>query len=63
VVFEPRVEGGTQVHTFADLIGPTSTVGGRSVREAVKSFIELWYSRFCHECDRAFEKECQLQVN
>jgi hypothetical protein len=51
VVFEPRVGGGTRVHTWAEVVGPTTTVGGRPVREVVKSFIELWYSRFCRECD------------
>lgn len=63
VVFEPRQQGGTQVHTFADVIGPTSTVGGHPVREVVKSFIELWYRRFCRECDRLFERETGLQAN
>ena len=56
VVFQPELEGGTRVHTWAEVVGPTTRVGGRPVREVVKSFIELWYSRFCRECDRLQRK-------
>jgi hypothetical protein len=57
VVFEPRPEGGTLVHTWAEIVGPAVTVGGRAVRKLLKSFIELWYSRFCRECDHLWAKE------
>ena len=63
LVFEPREQGGTQVHTFAELVGPTSAGAVRALRAAIKSFIELWYSRFCRECDRMHEKELHVHVN
>ena len=58
VVFQPRFEGGTRVHTWAEVVGPTTQISGRPIRELLKSFIELWYSRFCRECDRVYAKEC-----
>src|SRR5215475_10669693 len=63
LVFEPREEGGTQVHTFAEVVGPASARAGRSIRAVFKSFIELWYSRFCRECDRIYEKERHVHVS
>lgn len=57
VVFEPHPDGGTRVHTWAELAGPTSEVAGRPVRELLKEFIELWYERFCRECDGACQPE------
>jgi len=63
VVFQPQSEGGTRVHTWAEVVGPTTKVGGRPVRELVKSFIELWYSRFCRECDRLHHKQCHALAN
>ena len=57
VVFEALGEGGTRVRTWAELVGPTSAEGV-PVRDTVKNFIELWYSRFCTECDGVHEAEC-----
>src|SRR5262245_19837128 len=45
VVFEPREDGGTTVHTWADVAGWSMTIAGRPLRCVLKSFIELWYSR------------------
>lgn len=57
VAFQPRAEGGTLVETWAEMVGPAVTLGGRPVRKLLKTFIELWYSRFCRECDHVWEKE------
>lgn len=57
VVFEPLAEGGTLVQTWAEVVGPAVTVGGRPLRKLLKSFIELWYSRFCRECNHLWAKE------
>ena len=63
VTFQPQPEGGTRVHTWAEVVGPTTRIGGRPVREVLKSFVELWYSRFCRECDRIHEKESVNRMN
>lgn len=63
VSFRPQLDGGTNVHTWAELVGPDSAARGRRMREVVKSFIELWYSRFCRECDRLHEKESAIRLN
>ncbi len=57
VVFEPQPGGGTSVHTWAEVAGPTTEVGGVPVHEVLKTFIEAWYDRFCRECDRTCESE------
>src|SRR5215472_3678693 len=59
VVFEALAEGGTRVRTWADLVGPNSAEGV-PVRDTIKHFIELWYSRFCSECDGVHEAECAV---
>lgn len=59
VLFEALAQGGTRVRTWAELVGPTITEGV-PVREIIKSFIELWYSRFCSECDGVHESECAV---
>lgn len=63
VVFEPREEGGTCVQTWAEVAGSASTIAGLPVRNVLKSFIELWYSRFCRECDARYERERASQLN
>jgi hypothetical protein len=63
VVFEPRVEGGTRVHTWAEVVGPTNPGEKQHLRERLKSFIELWYSRFCRECDRKHMQHVQASLN
>lgn len=63
VVFQPRPEGGTRVHTWAEVVGPTTAADKQRLRERLKSFIELWYSRFCRECDREQEKLSRARLN
>ena len=63
VVFEPRMEGGTRVHTWAEVVGPTTAEDKQRLRERLKSFIELWYSRFCKECDRKHERQSHARLN
>jgi hypothetical protein len=63
VVFERRPEGGTSVKTWAEVAGLGTIGGGRQVRSLIKSFIELWYSRFCRECDRIHQKACEAVLN
>lgn len=52
VHFRPVPTGGTEIHTWADLVGTTTTLGGRDVREGVTNFIRTWYNRFSAECDQ-----------
>lgn len=63
VVFEPREEGGTCVHTWAEVAGWASTIAGHPIRSVLKSFIELWYSRFCRECDGIHARERAARLN
>lgn len=60
VAFEPLSTGGTRVRTWAEVVGPTSEVAGQPVAQVLKAFIELWYSRFCSECDGVHEEECAV---
>ena len=57
VLFEPLSGGGTRVRTWAEVVGPTTEIEGVPVREVIANFIELWYSRFCNECDGVHEAE------
>lgn len=52
VHFKPVPTGGTEIHTWAELVGTTSVLEGRDVREVVTDFIHTWYNRFSVECDR-----------
>jgi hypothetical protein len=52
VNFKPLLNGGTEIHTWADLMGPTSTIGGRDVRDVVSDFIRNWYDRFSEKCNQ-----------
>jgi len=52
VHFRPVPTGGTEIHTWADLVGTTSTLAGRDVREVVAEFIRSWYKRYSEECDQ-----------
>ncbi len=52
VHFRPVPTGGTEIHTWADLVGTTSTLRGMVVREGLTTFIRTWYNRFSEECDR-----------
>jgi hypothetical protein len=56
VILEPREDGGTSVQTWAEVAGWASTIAGVPIRCILKSFIELWYSRFCRECDALHNK-------
>jgi hypothetical protein len=60
VVFDPLPTGGTCVRTWAEVVGPTSEVGGHPVKDVLKAFIELWYSRFCSDCDSVCQQECAV---
>jgi hypothetical protein len=57
VTFTSQPDGATCVHTWAELTGPTSHIDGKQFSELLRSFIELWYSRFCEECNRIHERE------
>jgi hypothetical protein len=63
VVFQPLPESGTRVHTWAEVVGPVTAEEKQRLRERLKSFIELWYSRFCRECDREHEKQSRARLN
>lgn len=52
VRFQSLPSGGTEIHTWADVVGPTSTVGNRDVQDVLIDFIRNWYDRFAEECDR-----------
>jgi hypothetical protein len=60
VSFNRQSDGSTWIHTWAELTGPTSEIAGRQFSEVVKRFIEVWYNRFCQECNRLHEKEYAL---
>jgi hypothetical protein len=61
VVFEPQPEGGTCVRTWAEVAGWSTTIAGRPIRNVLKDFIELWYSRLCRECDQVHDKELTVR--
>jgi hypothetical protein len=52
VHFKSVPTGGTEIHTWADVMGTTATLGGVDVREILADFIRTWYSRFSKECDQ-----------
>jgi len=52
VHFKSVPTGGTEIHTWADLVGTTTTIEGRDVREVATDFIRTWYNRFSAECDQ-----------
>jgi hypothetical protein len=52
VRFQSLPDGGTQVHTWADFLGPTTTLGNREVSDILLDFVRGWYDRFAAECDR-----------
>ena len=59
VLFEPLVDGGTQVRTWAELLGTPVTVTQQPIAAEVKNFIERWYNRFCAECDQALNNSAR----
>ena len=52
VHFKSLPGGGTEIHTWADLMGPTKMIEGRDVCDVVTEFISSWYNRFAEECDQ-----------
>jgi hypothetical protein len=60
VVFESLASGGTRVRTWAEVVGPTAELEGKPVGDLVRAFIELWYTRFCSDCDNVHEQECAV---
>ncbi|HEY6302637.1 MAG TPA: hypothetical protein VIX14_06170 [Terriglobales bacterium] len=50
VHFKCVPSGGTELHTWAELVGTTTTIEGRDVREVATDFIRTWYNRFSAEC-------------
>lgn len=60
VHFRSVPTGGTEIHTWADLVGTTLTLEGRDVREVLTEFIRTWYNRFSAECDRIASEDAPL---
>ncbi len=56
VTFHQAPDGGTRVHTWADITGSTSVVDGHNVADFVGSFMKQWYDRFSNECDLLAEQ-------
>ncbi len=52
VHFKTLANGLTEVRTWAELMGTTSTLEGGDVRAIVTEFIRSWYDNFARECDR-----------
>lgn len=52
VHFKSLPTGGTEIHTWAELVGTTAILDGRDVGEVVTEFIHTWYNRFSAECDQ-----------
>jgi len=52
VHFKSVPTGGTEIHTWAELVGTTAILEGRDVGDVVTDFIHTWYNRFSEECDR-----------
>lgn len=60
VVFESLGDGSTRIRTWAEMVGPTAEIEGRPVGEIINGFIELWYSRFCADCDNVHDEQCAV---
>jgi hypothetical protein len=62
VTFYDLADGGTRIHTWADITGPTLMVAGRNVRDVIRDFMRGWYDNFCAECDKMAEEAISLQL-
>jgi hypothetical protein len=56
VTFHDLGDGGTRIHTWAEIAGPTRHVDGLDVHEVVRAFIQQWYEAFRMECDQVAEQ-------
>lgn len=52
VTFSTLSDGSTRIHTWAEIAGPTQTVGGVDAIDMVRRFIRQWYEAFRAECDQ-----------
>jgi len=55
VTFDTLPDGGTRVHTWAEITGATRTVEGHDCNEFLRGFIRTWYDSFCAACDQLAE--------
>src|SRR5215475_1336046 len=55
VIFDTLPDGGTRVHTWAEVTGSTKVVDGHDLGEFLLAFIQSWYESFCAACDRLAE--------
>jgi hypothetical protein len=51
VNFAPRIDGGTKIETWADIVGP-ATIKGMVALPLIKQFTKKWYNEFADFCDR-----------
>ena len=56
VTFHDLGDGGTRIHTWAEIAGPTRHVDGLDVHDVVRAFIHQWYEAFRMECDQVAEQ-------
>jgi hypothetical protein len=55
VTFDTLPDGGTRVHTWAEITGSTRTIEGHDCSEFLRGFIRTWYDSFCAACDQLAE--------
>ncbi|HKD79743.1 MAG TPA: hypothetical protein VKH81_08630 [Candidatus Angelobacter sp.] len=55
VTFESLPDGGTRVHTWAEVTGSTTVVDGYECSDFLRSFMRRWYDSFCSACDQLAE--------
>jgi hypothetical protein len=51
VNFVPRIDGGTRIETWADIVGPP-TIKDILILPVFKQFTKKWYNEFVSYCDR-----------
>jgi hypothetical protein len=54
--FEPLINGGTRVHTWAEFTGIAQIIAGRPIKRVIMDFIVSWYDKYRDECDRLAER-------
>ena len=57
VEFQALPSGDTQVSTYGELVGSTTTIEGHAVAEVIAEFMSTWYENFRLVCDQLAASE------
>lgn len=60
LTFHPLPGGGTQIHTWIDIVGTELVVPECNIRDFLRDFTKKWYDSFAITCDEMAEENAVL---